>query len=70
MGKNQTQFKRIKEKITVAIKDKIILKTLIQKTNSSIKINYQEIIFDKIKNFNKIDNKVKFLRNKKTIYLE
>lgn len=70
MGKSQTRSKRIKKKITVAIKDKIILKTLIQKTNSLIKTNYQETMLEKTKNFHKKDNKAKFLRNKKIIYLE
>lgn len=44
--------------------------TLIQITNNLIKTNYLEIIQDKTKNLRKIDNKVKFLRIKKTIFLE
>lgn len=44
--------------------------TLIQITNNSIKTNYLETIQDKTKNLRKTDNKVKFLRIKKTIFLE
>lgn len=44
--------------------------TLIQITNNLIKTNYLETIQDKTKNLRKTDNKVKFLRIKKTIFLE
>ena len=70
MAKSQTQSKRIKEKITAAIKDQTLMITLIQITNNLIKTNYLETIQDKTKNLRKIDNKVKFLRIKKTIFLE
>ena len=70
MAKSQTQSKRIKEKITAAIKDQTLMITLIQITNNLIKTNYLETIQDKTKNLRKTDNKVKFLRIKKTIFLE
>jgi hypothetical protein len=70
VAKSQTQSKRIKEKITAAIKDQTLMITLIQITNNSIKTNYLETIQDKTKNLRKTDNKVKFLRIKKTIFLE
>lgn len=70
MVKSQTRSKKIKEKITVAIKDQISMTTLIQKTNNLIKINYQETMEDKTKNLHKKDIKVKFLRIKKIIFLE
>ena len=70
MAKSQTQSKKIKEKITAAIKDQTLMITLIQITNNSIKTNYLETIQDKTKNLRKTDNKVKFLRIKKTIFLE
>ena len=70
MARSQTQYKRIKEKITAAIKDQTLMITLIQITNNSIKTNYLETIQDKTKNLRKTDNKVKFLRIKKTIFLE
>ena len=70
MGKNPIQSKRSKEKIIVAIKDQILLITSIQKINNLTKINHQEIIIDKTKSLLKRDNKVKYLRIKKTIYLE
>ena len=70
MAKSQTQSKKIKEKITAAIKDQTLMITLIQITNNLIKTNYLETIQDKTKNLRKTDNKVKFLRIKKTIFLE
>ena len=70
MAKSQIQSKRIKEKITAAIKDQTLMITLIQITNNLIKTNYLETIQDKTKNLRKTDNKVKFLRIKKTIFLE
>jgi hypothetical protein len=70
VAKSQTQSKRIKEKITAAIKDQTLMITLIQITNNLIKTNYLETIQDKTKNLRKTDNKVKFLRIKKTIFLE
>jgi hypothetical protein len=70
VAKSQIQSKRIKEKITAAIKDQILMITLIQITNNLIKTNYLETIQDKTKNLRKTDNKVKFLRIKKTIFLE
>jgi len=70
VARSQTQSKRIKEKITAAIKDQTLMITLIQITNNSIKTNYLETIQDKTKNLRKTDNKVKFLRIKKTIFLE
>ena len=70
MARSQTQSKWIKEKITAAIKDKTLMITLIQITNNLIKTNYLETIQDKTKNLRKTDNKVKFLRIKKTIFLE
>jgi hypothetical protein len=70
VARSQTQSKRIKEKITAAIKDQTLMITLIQITNNSIKTNYLETIQDKTKNLCKTDNKVKFLRIKKTIFLE
>jgi hypothetical protein len=70
VAKSQTQSKKIKEKITAAIKDQTLMITLIQITNNSIKTNYLETIQDKTKNLRKTDNKVKFLRIKKTIFLE
>jgi len=70
VAKSQTQSKKIKEKITAAIKDQTLMITLIQITNNLIKTNYLETIQDKTKNLRKTDNKVKFLRIKKTIFLE
>jgi hypothetical protein len=70
VAKSQTQSKKIKEKITAVIKDQTLMITLIQITNNSIKTNYLETIQDKTKNLRKTDNKVKFLRIKKTIFLE
>jgi len=70
VARSQTQSKRIKEKITAAIKDQTLMITLIQITNNLIKTNYLETIQDKTKNLRKTDNKVKFLRIKKTIFLE